>query len=159
MQKKPKVKVDTKLNPQPEPPSPTSKLERVGLNPQPDPPSPASKLQKVGLNPQPDPPSPADELQRVGLNPQPEPPSPARSGKLKVIKIVSLLGAIGLGFAGFYFIATSLLPALEALQIAPPISDAAILAQAAVNSALVPTLVTLIPAGALLVIGIAVKAH
>lgn len=172
MKKKPQIKSDTKLNPQPEPPGP-AKLERSGinpqpeppknvdarvqLNPQPEPPSPKSKIDRVTINPQPEPPKSVDA--RVMLNPQPEPPSPARFGKLKAIKIVSLLGAIGLGVVGFYFTATSLLPAIQILQEVSPIGDAAAIAQAGVTAALIPTLVTLIPAGALLVVGIAVKAH
>ncbi len=73
------------------------------------------------------------------------------------MKIVCLLGAIGLGFVGAYYIAMVILPALDVLQTASPISETAIAAQAAVNSALVPTLATLIPAGVLLVVGLVVK--
>jgi hypothetical protein len=78
---------------------------------------------------------------------------------MKAIKIICLLGAIGFGIVGLSYLATVLLPALDVLQSTSPISDTAGLAQAAVNAALVPTLATLIPAGALLVTSIAVKAH
>lgn len=175
MQKKSQIKADSKLNPQPEPPRPEAKLEHVGINPQPEPPKPGDKLQRVGLNPQPEPPSPKTKLEKVGLNPQPEPPSPktkldrvglnpqpeppASISKFKAIKVFAFLGAIGFGIVGFYFLGTQLLPAIELAQTTSPIGDAYAIAQAAVNASLLPTLATLIPAGALLVTGIVVKAR
>lgn len=77
----------------------------------------------------------------------------------KAIKIVAFLGAIGLGVAGLYVLGTQLLPAIQLLQTTSPISDVHALAQATVDASLLPILATLIPAGALLVTGIAVKAR
>ncbi len=79
--------------------------------------------------------------------------------KRRAIKTITMLAAFGLGVGGFQFMQSSLLPAMLAVQNAPPMSESAAIAQAAVNAALLPTLLLLIPAGVLFVCSLALSQY